>query len=241
MRKHAKHCWGEDIIKKADEAKDDLTLDSIRESLAEAKKTPDGSIVAFFDRKGKGKVKYMMRQHTYEESRSVVLEIIQAMVYLLMVHSVEYVRWCAENMRSFKIIEDPGFHRLMKTGRPHLRIPSSRTLARDTHVVYQIVKKRIAKKLQVSLLDHPIWLYTHHELGLWRTSKHCYGCMDLPQQSGICSFDSPFWGKQHSDRLSLGYGRSCCLPFGRNSCRRVFEYPEWLWHIRQGKHKFDII
>ena len=156
MRKHAKHCWGEDIIKKADEAKDDLTLDSIRESLAEAKKTPDGSIVAFFDRKGKGKVKYMMRQHTYEESRSVVLEIIQAMVYLLMVHSVEYVCWCAENMRSFKIIEDPGFHRLMKTGRPHLRIPSSRTLARDTHVVYQIVKKRIAKKLQVSLLDHPI-------------------------------------------------------------------------------------
>lgn len=80
MRKHAKHCWGDDIIKKADEAKEELTLDNIRESLAEAKKSQDGSIVAFFDRKGKGKVKYMIRQHTYEESRSV-LKIMQTSTY----------------------------------------------------------------------------------------------------------------------------------------------------------------
>jgi hypothetical protein len=71
MRKHARHCWGEDIVKKADDAKDELTVDNIRESLAEAKKEKDGTIVACFDRKGKAKVKYMMRQHTYEESRSV--------------------------------------------------------------------------------------------------------------------------------------------------------------------------
>ena len=71
MRKHANRCWGDDVIKKADEAKDELTLDNIREGLAKAKKTQDGSIIAFFDRKGKGKVKYMIRQHTYEESRSV--------------------------------------------------------------------------------------------------------------------------------------------------------------------------
>ena len=60
MRKHARHCWGEDIIKKADEAKDELTLDNIREGLAAAKNGQDGLIVAFFDRKGKGKVKYML-------------------------------------------------------------------------------------------------------------------------------------------------------------------------------------
>jgi hypothetical protein len=71
MWKHAKHCWGEEIIKKADEAKDDLTLENIRESLAEAKKEKDGLIVACFDRKGKAKLRYMIRQHTYEESRSV--------------------------------------------------------------------------------------------------------------------------------------------------------------------------
>jgi hypothetical protein len=70
------------------------------------------------------------------------------------VYSVEYVRWCAESMRSFKIVDDAGFHRLMKTGRPHIRIPSSRTVARDVHVVFKRVKERIAKMLQVSLSDH---------------------------------------------------------------------------------------
>ena len=77
LQKHAKHCWGDDVIKKADEAKEELTLDNIQESLAEAKKTQDGLIIAFFDHKGKGKVKYMIRQHTYEEAQSV-LEIMQA-------------------------------------------------------------------------------------------------------------------------------------------------------------------
>jgi hypothetical protein len=71
MRKHARHCWGDDIVKKADEAKEELTLDTMRESLAEAKKSQDGSITAFFDRKGKAKVKYMIRQFTYQEARSV--------------------------------------------------------------------------------------------------------------------------------------------------------------------------
>ena len=49
-----------------------------------------------------------------------------------------------------KMIDNPGFHRLMKTGRPHYRIPSSRTVARDVHVVFQRVKERISKMLQVS-------------------------------------------------------------------------------------------
>ena len=49
-----------------------------------------------------------------------------------------------------QIVEDPAFHRLMKTGRPHYRIPSSRTVARDVHVVFNRVKERIANMLQVS-------------------------------------------------------------------------------------------
>ena len=48
MWKHTKHCWGEEIVKKADEMKDELTLENIQENLAEAKKGQDGSIVAFF-------------------------------------------------------------------------------------------------------------------------------------------------------------------------------------------------
>ena len=50
------------------------------------------------------------------------------------------------------MIDDPGFHQLMKTGRPHYWIPSSRTVARDVHVVFRRVKRRIAKMLQVSNL-----------------------------------------------------------------------------------------
>ena len=38
MQKHARHCWGEEIIKKANDMKDELTLDNIWENLAEAKK-----------------------------------------------------------------------------------------------------------------------------------------------------------------------------------------------------------
>ena len=65
MCKHAKHCWGEDIIKKADEVKEQITVYGIWEHLAEVKQSHNGSIVAFFDRKGKGRVKYMLQQVSY--------------------------------------------------------------------------------------------------------------------------------------------------------------------------------
>ena len=54
-------------------------------------------------------------------------------------------------MRSMNMINDPGFHRLMKTGHPHYQIPSSRTVAPDVHVVFRRVKERIAKMLQVCI------------------------------------------------------------------------------------------
>ena len=54
-------------------------------------------------------------------------------------------------MRSMNIVEDPGFQRLMKTGRPQYQIPSAKTVARDVHVVFLKVKERIAKMLQVSI------------------------------------------------------------------------------------------
>jgi hypothetical protein len=59
-------------------------------------------------------------------------------------------------MRSFRIVNDAGFHHLMKTGRPHICIPSYQTVARDVHVVFKRVKESIGKMLQVSLSDHPI-------------------------------------------------------------------------------------
>ena len=60
MRKHARHCWSDEVVKKADEARDEFTLDNMWQSLAEAKKSQDNSIMAFFDHKGVAKVKYMI-------------------------------------------------------------------------------------------------------------------------------------------------------------------------------------
>jgi len=55
-------------------------------------------------------------------------------------------------MRSMKIVDDPGFHRLMKMGHPHYKLPSGRTLARDVHMIFRRVKNQITKMLQVNIL-----------------------------------------------------------------------------------------
>ena len=52
-----------------------------------------------------------------------------------------------------KIVDDPGFHRLMKTGCPHYRLPKAKTVAWDVHQVFFRVKDRVAKMLKVSTFD----------------------------------------------------------------------------------------
>lgn len=68
MHKHAKNCWGEENVSKALETKGKLSIDDVRKSLAQAK-LHDGSITASFERKGKGRVTFSTRQHTYTETR----------------------------------------------------------------------------------------------------------------------------------------------------------------------------
>ena len=69
MRKHAKRCWGEELVKKADAAKANVTVNDIRGGLATAKVQEDGSIMAAFERQGKGKWTYSARTHNYIETR----------------------------------------------------------------------------------------------------------------------------------------------------------------------------
>jgi hypothetical protein len=68
LHKHAKNCWGEDIVSKALETKKELTINEVRESLGKAK-LQDGTITALFERKSKGNVSFSMKQHTYTETR----------------------------------------------------------------------------------------------------------------------------------------------------------------------------
>jgi hypothetical protein len=59
------------------------------------------------------------------------------------------VRWVAESMRPFSVVEDRGFRSLMKTGRPEYYLPSRSTVSCDVKEVFEKVRKRIAKMLQV--------------------------------------------------------------------------------------------
>jgi hypothetical protein len=73
MRRHAKHCWGGDVIEAADKAD---TANEVRRTTIKGFLDPQ-SVKAAFDRKGKGKVQYTHRQHTTTESRYVASAIWQ--------------------------------------------------------------------------------------------------------------------------------------------------------------------
>ena len=67
MRKHAKRCWGDDVVTAADKA---ANANDVRRTTVKGALDPQ-SITAAFERKGKGKVTYLHRQHTKTESRYV--------------------------------------------------------------------------------------------------------------------------------------------------------------------------
>jgi len=70
LRKHARLCWGDEILCGADACGD---LDSAREGLDKAKKLKDGSITMAFERKGKGKVTFSHHQHNKAQTRFVAV------------------------------------------------------------------------------------------------------------------------------------------------------------------------
>lgn len=59
-------------------------------------------------------------------------------------NSAEIVRWVAENLRPFNIVNDRGFRSLMKTGRPNYHIPSPATVSRDVKLVFAKTRERVA-------------------------------------------------------------------------------------------------
>ncbi|KAA1479015.1 hypothetical protein DENSPDRAFT_753489, partial [Dentipellis sp. KUC8613] len=65
MRKHARHCWGDEIIDAADQA---ANISVVREKIVKPF-LRDGSITAAFKRSKKGKVTYSHRQHTKAETK----------------------------------------------------------------------------------------------------------------------------------------------------------------------------
>lgn len=68
MRKHAKKCWGDDVVVSADKA---ANVSEVRRTTVKGHLDPQ-LITAAFERKGKGKVTYSHRQHTKSEARYVL-------------------------------------------------------------------------------------------------------------------------------------------------------------------------
>jgi hypothetical protein len=68
LRKHAQKCWGEDVVKTADEAHnaDDVHTTTVKGVLQ------TGSIATSFEWKGKGKVTYSHWQHNKTETRYIM-------------------------------------------------------------------------------------------------------------------------------------------------------------------------
>ena len=67
LRKHAKRCWGDDVVATADKA---TNANDVRRTTVKGALDPQ-SITAAFERKGKGKVTFSHRQHTKTEARYV--------------------------------------------------------------------------------------------------------------------------------------------------------------------------
>ncbi|KAI0738567.1 hypothetical protein C8Q80DRAFT_1071694, partial [Daedaleopsis nitida] len=126
LRKHARVCWGAEILETADKAAD---ADEVRRSILPGH-LRDGSITAHFARKKGSAVTYSHRQHTKAETR------------------LKLVEWCAEDLRPFSAVKDRALLSLLKTGRPGYYVPSPSTVSRDLKVVFKCVRSRIAKMLR---------------------------------------------------------------------------------------------
>ncbi|KAI4518013.1 hypothetical protein K525DRAFT_180739, partial [Schizophyllum commune Loenen D] len=127
LLRHAKSCWGDEAVDIAQSQHE--TAKSARESVTTPLKR-NGDIKLAFERKGKGKITYSTRPHTKTEARA------------------EIVQWMAESFRPFAVVEDDGFKKLMKTGRPEHYIPSRSTVSRDTKRVFVKTRASIARWLQ---------------------------------------------------------------------------------------------
>ena len=146
MRKHVRSCWGEAVLNQVGDAKD---LKTAREAIKNH--AGDGTISVAFERKGKGCLTYMHRQHTRSETRCAFVYAHDCWHGLIMLMPrAEIVRWVSEDLRPFDIVSDRGFQCLMKTGRPEYYLPHPKTVSRDVRLVFANARKRIAKMLQVS-------------------------------------------------------------------------------------------
>jgi hypothetical protein len=96
----------------------------------------DGSItIAFAHIQGKGNIMFSTRPPTTAEI------------------CADHVRWMAESKRTFKLVNDNGYHHVMKNGHPSHYIPSHQTVAWDLLKVFSHSREQISKLLKVCVIQ----------------------------------------------------------------------------------------
>ena len=130
LQHHARGCWGEEVVKAADNMRD---VFAAREAMAKVMKK-DSSITSAFEHIGKqNQITYSHQQHTSTEVQ------------------VEVVRCVAEKMWPFLIVSDHGLLKLLKTGRPDYHMPLPHTVSHNVKNVFMHCRQRIAGILQVHI------------------------------------------------------------------------------------------
>jgi len=138
LRRHAKGCWGEEAIKAADRAED---ADAARMVLGD-RGTQNGTITSAFERVEK------QQQHipiVNLRRRKYGMTHLNLISLLITRDRAEIVRWVSESMRPFIIVEDRGFRKLIKTGRPYHYIPSKEIVSRDVNMCLPYVVSTLQK------------------------------------------------------------------------------------------------
>lgn len=107
-------------------------LDQARNVLKDKNNLRNGSIALAFQKVGQEII-------TYPTTPPTNLEV-----------HVNHVKWMAESHRAFAIVDDKGYHRNMKSGRPHQYIPTADTVSRDVRYVFIRAREKIARLLNVS-------------------------------------------------------------------------------------------
>lgn len=73
------------------------------------------------------------------------------------------MKWVAQSLRPFSVVQDPSFLTLMKTGRPGYYVPSPSTVSRNVKTVFARTRRRTAQLLRVSRgLTHTRRSYSPH-------------------------------------------------------------------------------
>lgn len=62
---------------------------------------------------------------------------------------VNHALWVAESLRPSSIVEDPGYRRLVKTGRPEFVTPSAKTVMHDILRIFDHAHSRVGRLIKV--------------------------------------------------------------------------------------------